>query len=64
MWQGCDGKCSGSSGSNSLIEKLNGEIFHVGETKLKLKKLTIASVITDFAARGGQWWPFNVSVGW
>ena len=35
-----------------------------GGMKLKLKKLTIASVFADFVAGGGQWWPLNVSVGW
>ena len=62
MWRGCSGKCNSSSESNNLIEKLNGHILDVGGTKLKLKKLTIASVVADFAARGEQWWPLNVSV--
>ena len=32
--------------------------------KLKLKKLTIASVFADFVPGGGQWWSLNVSVDW
>ena len=65
MWCGCDGECDSSSGSNNLIEKLNGEIFDVRRgMKRKLKNLNIASVFADFAAGGGQWWPLNVSVGW
>ena len=54
LW-GCGGKCGGSSGSNNLIEILNGQKFDVGGAKLKSKKLTIASVFADFAAGEGQW---------
>ena len=56
---------SKSSWINNLYEKLNGETCGMcGGMKLKTSKLTIAPFIVVFAASGGQWWHFSVSVGW
>ena len=65
LWQGYGGvatETAGSSGSNNLIEKLNGEIFDVGG--IVNKKLTVASLFAVFLSGGRQLWPLNLSLGW